>query len=77
MPAVSTIRTWRDALAQLDLEQHDLVQAVTADPTKPITEVSRGRSASDAERILGEAMTYIGRRLIDQARAATDGRGRP
>lgn len=72
------LERWSDALAALDIEQQDLVQQLTAEPGRALGDLARraGRSSPDADRIVGEALLYLGRLFRDQSRAATDGRGR-
>lgn len=71
------LATWADALQELDVEQVDLVSGLTTDRGRTIAELARkaGRPPHDGERIVGEALIYLGRKFVDQARSATDGRG--
>lgn len=74
----SLLHTWKNVLESLDMEQAELLEALTTDVTVHVDTLAQraGRPRHATERILGEALLYVGRRLVDQARAATDGRGR-
>ena len=69
MPVVSPIRTWRDAIEQLDMEQQDAVRALV-DDKRDVDSVSRGirRDVPETLDALAVAFVYLGRRLQEQAR---------
>ena len=70
MPNVAFVRTWRDAIEQLDMEQGDAIRAFVEGRELSGVAKALHRDVPDATFVLGDALVYLGNRLRDQARAA-------